>query len=54
MSSRLPPLQARRKSGRTPEQAGVELLYAYVPNKAEFLLLSPQHPPSPLAAAVSG
>lgn len=29
------------KSGRTPEQAGMELLYApYVPNKAEFLILS--------------
>ncbi|HMM54198.1 MAG TPA: HNH endonuclease [Candidatus Desulfobacillus sp.] len=31
----------QRKSGRTPEQAGMELLYApYVPNKAEFLILS--------------
>jgi len=30
----------QRKSGRTPEQAGMELLYApYVPNKAEFLIL---------------
>jgi hypothetical protein len=29
------------KSGRTPEQAGMELLYApYVPNKAEYLVLS--------------
>jgi hypothetical protein len=28
------------KSGRTPEQAGMELLYApYVPNKAEYLIL---------------
>ncbi|MEW5889740.1 MAG: HNH endonuclease [Pseudomonadota bacterium] len=31
----------QRKSGRTPEQAGMELLYApYIPNKAEFLILS--------------
>jgi hypothetical protein len=31
----------QKKSGRTPEQAGMELLYApYVPNKAEFLILS--------------
>jgi len=31
----------QRKSGRTPEQAGLELLYApYVPNKAEYLILS--------------
>ncbi len=31
----------QRKSGRTPEQAGMELLYApYVPNKAEYLILS--------------
>ena len=31
----------QRKSGRTPEQASMELLYApYVPNKAEFLILS--------------
>lgn len=31
----------QRKSGRTPEQAGMHLLYApYVPNKAEFLILS--------------
>ena len=30
----------QRKSGRTPEQAGMELLYApYVPNKAEYLIL---------------
>lgn len=28
------------KSGRTPEQAGMQLLYApYVPNKAEYLIL---------------
>lgn len=28
------------KSGRTPEQAGMELIYApYVPNKAEYLIL---------------
>ena len=28
------------KSGRTPEQAGMELLYApYIPNKAEYLIL---------------
>lgn len=31
----------QRKSGRTPEQAAMALLYApYVPNKAEFLILS--------------
>lgn len=31
----------QRKSGRTPEQARMELLYApYVPNKAEYLILS--------------
>ena len=31
----------QRKSGRTPEQARMELLYApYVPNKAEYLSLS--------------
>ncbi|WP_126444141.1 HNH endonuclease [Sulfuricystis multivorans] len=31
----------QRKSGRTPEQAGMQLLYApYVPNKAEWLILS--------------
>lgn len=30
----------QRKSGRTPEQASMELLYApYVPNKAEYLIL---------------
>jgi hypothetical protein len=30
----------QRKSGRTPEQAGMELLYApYIPNKAEYLIL---------------
>jgi len=30
----------QRKSGRTPEQARMELLYApYVPNKAEYLIL---------------
>ncbi|HWS12018.1 MAG TPA: HNH endonuclease [Rhodocyclaceae bacterium] len=34
----------QRKSGRTPEQAGMELLYApYVPNKAEYLILSNRH-----------
>jgi hypothetical protein len=32
------------KSGRTPEQAGMELLYApYVPNKAEYLILCNRH-----------
>ncbi|MEW6164158.1 MAG: HNH endonuclease [Pseudomonadota bacterium] len=31
----------QRKSGRTPEEARMELLYApYVPNKAEYLILS--------------
>ncbi len=31
----------QRKSGRTPEQANMQLLYApYVPNKAEYLILS--------------
>lgn len=31
----------QRKSGHTPEQAGMQLLYApYVPNKAEYLILS--------------
>jgi 5-methylcytosine-specific restriction endonuclease McrA len=31
----------QRKSGRTPEQARMQLLYApYVPNKAEWLILS--------------
>jgi 5-methylcytosine-specific restriction endonuclease McrA len=30
-----------RKSDRTPEQAGMELLYApYVPNRAEYLILT--------------
>lgn len=30
----------QRKSGRTPEQASMQLLYApYVPNKAEYLIL---------------
>jgi len=34
----------QKKSGRTPEQAGMELLYApYVPNKAEFLILCNRH-----------
>lgn len=34
----------QKKSGHTPEQAGMELLYApYVPNKAEFLILSNRH-----------
>ena len=34
----------QRKSGRTPEQAGMELLYApYVPNKAEYLILCNRH-----------
>ena len=32
------------KGGRTPEQAGMELLYApYVPNKAEYLILCNRH-----------
>lgn len=32
------------KSGRTPEQAHMELLYApYVPNKAEYLILCNRH-----------
>ena len=31
----------QKKSGRTPEQAGIQLLFApYVPNKAEYLILS--------------
>jgi 5-methylcytosine-specific restriction endonuclease McrA len=31
----------QRKSGRTPEEARMQLLYApYVPNKAEYLILS--------------
>lgn len=34
----------QKKAGRTPEQAGIELLYApYVPNKAEYLILSNRH-----------
>ena len=34
----------QKKSGRTPEQAGMELLYTpYVPNKAEFLILCNRH-----------
>ena len=34
----------QQKSGRTPEQAGMELLYApYVPNKAEYLILCNRH-----------
>lgn len=34
----------QRKSGRTPEQAGMELLYTpYVPNKAEYLILCNRH-----------
>lgn len=34
----------QRKSGRTPEQAGMELLYApYIPNKAEYLILCNRH-----------
>lgn len=34
----------QRKSGRTPEQARMALLYApYVPNKAEYLILSNRH-----------
>jgi hypothetical protein len=34
----------QHKSGRTPEEAGMELLYApYVPNKAEYLILSNRH-----------
>lgn len=32
------------KSGRTPEEANMELLFApYVPNKAEYLILSNRH-----------
>jgi hypothetical protein len=31
----------QQKSGRTPEQARIQLMYApYVPNKAEYLILS--------------
>jgi hypothetical protein len=34
----------QRKRNRTPEQASMELLYApYVPNKAEYLILSNRH-----------
>ena len=34
----------QRKSGRTPEQARMPLLYApYVPNKAEYLILCNRH-----------
>lgn len=34
----------QRKSGRTPEEADMELLYApYVPNKAEYLILCNRH-----------
>lgn len=34
----------QRKSGRTPEQAHMQLLYApYVPNKAEYLILCNRH-----------
>ncbi len=34
----------QQKSGRTPEQAGMELLYTpYVPNKAEYLILCNRH-----------
>jgi hypothetical protein len=34
----------QKKGGRTPEKAGMELLYApYVPNRAEFLILSNRH-----------
>ena len=34
----------QRKSGRTPEEARMQLLYApYVPNKAEYLILSNRH-----------
>lgn len=34
----------QRKGGRTPERAGMQLLYApYVPNRAEFLILSNRH-----------
>ncbi len=37
---RLPPVQ-RQKRNRMPEEAGIELLYApYVPNKAEYLILT--------------
>lgn len=34
----------QRKGGRVPEKAGMELIYApYVPNRAEFLILSNRH-----------
>lgn len=34
----------QRKGGRTPERAGMELLYApYAPSRAEFLILSNRH-----------
>ena len=34
----------QRKGGRTPERAGMQLLYApYVPNRAEYLILSNRH-----------
>lgn len=34
----------QRKSGRTPEEAGMELIYTpYVPNKAEYLILCNRH-----------
>ena len=34
----------QKKSGRTPEQARMELMYApYVPNKAEYLILCNRH-----------
>lgn len=34
----------QRKSGRTPEEADMELLYTpYVPNKAEYLILCNRH-----------
>ena len=34
----------QRKSGRTPDQAGMELLYTpFVPNKAEYLILCNRH-----------
>ena len=34
----------QRKGGRTPERAGMHLLYApYIPNRAEYLILSNRH-----------
>ena len=34
----------QRKGGRTPERAGMQLLYApYIPNRAEYLILSNRH-----------